>query len=36
VYPIVVLLLDGLGDRAYEVLGARSGNEAAATPRRSK
>src|SRR3954462_6531925 len=32
VYPIVVLLLDGLGDRAYEVLGARSGNEAAATP----
>jgi 2,3-bisphosphoglycerate-independent phosphoglycerate mutase len=32
VYPIVVLLLDGLGDRAHEVLGGRSGNEAAATP----
>ena len=31
-YPIVVLLLDGLGDRAHEVLGRRSGNEAAATP----
>jgi 2,3-bisphosphoglycerate-independent phosphoglycerate mutase len=32
VYPIVVLLLDGLGDRAHEVLGGRTGNEAAATP----
>ena len=31
-YPIVVLLLDGLGDRAHEVLGGRTGNEAAATP----
>jgi 2,3-bisphosphoglycerate-independent phosphoglycerate mutase len=31
-YPIVVFLLDGLGDRAYEVLGGRTGNEAAATP----
>jgi 2,3-bisphosphoglycerate-independent phosphoglycerate mutase len=32
VLPIVVFLLDGLGDRAYEVLGGRTGNEAAATP----
>jgi 2,3-bisphosphoglycerate-independent phosphoglycerate mutase len=32
VYPILVLLLDGLGDRAHEVLGGRTGNEAAATP----
>jgi 2,3-bisphosphoglycerate-independent phosphoglycerate mutase len=32
VYPIVVFLLDGLGDRAYEVLGGRTGNEAASTP----
>jgi 2,3-bisphosphoglycerate-independent phosphoglycerate mutase len=32
VYPIVVLLLDGLGDRAHDVLGGRTGNEAAATP----
>jgi 2,3-bisphosphoglycerate-independent phosphoglycerate mutase len=32
VYPIVVLLLDGLGDRAHQVLGGRTGNEAAATP----
>jgi 2,3-bisphosphoglycerate-independent phosphoglycerate mutase len=32
VYPIVVFLLDGLGDRAHEVLGGRTGNEAAATP----
>jgi 2,3-bisphosphoglycerate-independent phosphoglycerate mutase len=32
VYPIVVFLLDGLGDRAYEVLGGRTGNEAAETP----
>ena len=31
-YPIVVVLLDGLGDRAHDVLGGRSGNEAAATP----
>jgi 2,3-bisphosphoglycerate-independent phosphoglycerate mutase len=32
VYPIVVFLLDGLADRAHEVLGWRTGNEAAATP----
>jgi 2,3-bisphosphoglycerate-independent phosphoglycerate mutase len=32
VLPIVFLMLDGLGDRAHEVLGGRSGNEAAATP----
>jgi 2,3-bisphosphoglycerate-independent phosphoglycerate mutase len=32
VYPIVVLLLDGLADRAHEVLGGRTGNEAAETP----
>jgi 2,3-bisphosphoglycerate-independent phosphoglycerate mutase len=32
VYPIVVFLLDGLGDRAHEVLGGRTGNEAATTP----
>jgi 2,3-bisphosphoglycerate-independent phosphoglycerate mutase len=32
VYPIVVVLLDGLGDRAHDVLGGRTGNEAAATP----
>jgi 2,3-bisphosphoglycerate-independent phosphoglycerate mutase len=32
VYPILVVLLDGLGDRAYDVLGGRTGNEAAATP----
>ena len=31
-YPIVVVLLDGLGDRAHEVLGGRTGNEAASTP----
>ena len=31
-YPIVVLLLDGLADRAHDVLGGRTGNEAAATP----
>ena len=30
--PIVVILLDGLGDRAHAVLGGKSGNEAAATP----
>jgi 2,3-bisphosphoglycerate-independent phosphoglycerate mutase len=32
VHPIVVFLLDGLADRAHEVLGGRTGNEAAATP----
>jgi 2,3-bisphosphoglycerate-independent phosphoglycerate mutase len=32
VLPIVVLLLDGLADRAHESLGGRSGVEAAATP----
>jgi 2,3-bisphosphoglycerate-independent phosphoglycerate mutase len=32
VYPIVVFLLDGLADRAHEVLRGRTGNEAAATP----
>ena len=31
-YPIVVFLLDGLGDRAHDVLGAKTGNEAATTP----
>jgi len=31
-YPIVVLLLDGLGDRAHESLGGRTANEAAETP----
>jgi 2,3-bisphosphoglycerate-independent phosphoglycerate mutase len=31
-YPIVVFLLDGLGDRAHDVLGGRTGNEAASTP----
>ena len=31
-YPIVILLLDGLGDRAHDVLGGRTGNEAAETP----
>ena len=31
-YPIVVFLLDGLGDRAHDVLGGLTGNEAAATP----
>ena len=31
-HPIVVFLLDGLGDRAHEVLGVRTGNEAAVTP----
>ena len=30
--PIVLLLLDGLGDRAHDVLDGRSGVEAAATP----
>jgi 2,3-bisphosphoglycerate-independent phosphoglycerate mutase len=32
VYPIVVVLLDGLGDRAHAGLGGRTANEAAATP----
>jgi 2,3-bisphosphoglycerate-independent phosphoglycerate mutase len=32
VLPIVVFLLDGLADRAHEVLGGRTGNEAASTP----
>jgi 2,3-bisphosphoglycerate-independent phosphoglycerate mutase len=31
-YPIVAVLLDGLGDRAHDVLGGRTGNEAARTP----
>ncbi|MHB8642762.1 MAG: alkaline phosphatase family protein [Gaiellaceae bacterium] len=31
-YPIVVLLLDGLADRAHDVLKGRTGNEAAKTP----
>jgi 2,3-bisphosphoglycerate-independent phosphoglycerate mutase len=32
VHPIVVLLLDGLADRAHESLGGRTGVEAAETP----
>jgi 2,3-bisphosphoglycerate-independent phosphoglycerate mutase len=32
VHPIVVLLLDGLGDRAHASLGGRTANEAADTP----
>jgi 2,3-bisphosphoglycerate-independent phosphoglycerate mutase len=32
VYPIVVFLLDGLGDRAHDVLGGLTANEAATTP----
>jgi 2,3-bisphosphoglycerate-independent phosphoglycerate mutase len=32
VHPIVVLLLDGLADRAHESLGGQSGLEAAVTP----
>jgi 2,3-bisphosphoglycerate-independent phosphoglycerate mutase len=32
VRPIVVLLLDGLADRAHDALGGRTGLEAAATP----
>jgi 2,3-bisphosphoglycerate-independent phosphoglycerate mutase len=32
VLPIVLVLLDGLGDRAHDVLGGRTANEAAATP----
>jgi 2,3-bisphosphoglycerate-independent phosphoglycerate mutase len=31
-YPVFVLLLDGLADRAHDVLGGRSGLEAASTP----
>ncbi|MGH3082187.1 MAG: alkaline phosphatase family protein [Gaiellaceae bacterium] len=31
-HPIVVLLLDGLGDRAHASLGGRTANEAARTP----
>ena len=31
-YPIVVFLLDGLADRAHDVLGGRTGNEVAETP----
>ena len=31
-YPIVLVLLDGLGDRAHEVLGGRTAAEAASTP----
>ena len=31
-HPIVVVLLDGLGDRAHDSLGGRTANEAAATP----
>ena len=31
-YPIVVVLLDGLGDRAHASLGGRTANEAALTP----
>jgi 2,3-bisphosphoglycerate-independent phosphoglycerate mutase len=31
--PIVVVLLDGLADRAHDVLGGLSGNEAARTPK---
>jgi 2,3-bisphosphoglycerate-independent phosphoglycerate mutase len=33
VHPIVVFLLDGLADRAHAVLGGRTGNEAASTPK---
>jgi 2,3-bisphosphoglycerate-independent phosphoglycerate mutase len=32
VYPIVVVLLDGLADRAHASLGGRTANEVAATP----
>jgi 2,3-bisphosphoglycerate-independent phosphoglycerate mutase len=32
VLPIVVILLDGLADRAHEALDGRTGNEAAETP----
>ena len=34
--PIVVVLLDGLGDRAHAVLGGRTAGEAAATPNLDK
>ena len=30
--PIVLVLIDGLGDRAHELLGGRTASEAAATP----
>jgi 2,3-bisphosphoglycerate-independent phosphoglycerate mutase len=36
VYPIVVMLLDGLGDRAHDVLKGKTGNEAARTPNLDK
>jgi 2,3-bisphosphoglycerate-independent phosphoglycerate mutase len=32
VFPIVLVLLDGLGDRAHDVLGGRTAGEAATTP----
>jgi 2,3-bisphosphoglycerate-independent phosphoglycerate mutase len=32
VYPIVLVLLDGLGDRAHDALGGRTAGEAASTP----
>jgi 2,3-bisphosphoglycerate-independent phosphoglycerate mutase len=32
VLPIVLVLIDGLGDRAHEALGGRTASEAAATP----
>lgn len=35
-HPIVVILLDGLGDRAHPELGGRTGNEAATTPNLSR
>ena len=31
-YPIVVVLFDGLADRAHDVLKGRTANEAARTP----
>src|SRR5437762_10867624 len=31
-YPILIVLLDGLADRAHDVLGGKTGNEAASTP----
>ena len=31
-FPIVLVLVDGLGDRAHDVLGGRTAGEAAATP----
>ena len=31
-YPIFVVLLDGLADRAHESLGGRTANEVADTP----